>query len=81
MSDDQIIRKYEKTGTWIGVAVLGVVFLIISCLAPIDGVPGRKSITQEDFSIILALLSPFWQARAWGPRAERGPAPNRASKK
>ncbi len=52
MNDYQIIRKYEKTGAWIGAVMLGLVFLIISIFAPIDGEPGYKLITPEDFSIL-----------------------------
>jgi hypothetical protein len=52
MNDYQIIRKYEKTGAWIGAVVLGLVCLIISFFAPIDGEPGYKLITAQDFSII-----------------------------
>lgn len=52
MNDYQIIRKYEKTGAWIGAVVLGLVLLIISIFAPIDGEPGYKLITAKDFSII-----------------------------
>jgi hypothetical protein len=52
MNDYQIIRKYKKTETWIGAVVLGLVCLIISFFAPIDGEPGYKLITPQDFSII-----------------------------
>jgi hypothetical protein len=52
MTDYQIIRRYERIGIAIGAVVLGLIFLIISCLAPIDGVPGYQLITADDFSIV-----------------------------
>jgi len=59
MEDRRTISKYQRIGGWIGALVVGGVFLLVSCLQPLDGVPGYKLVTQEDPSILWGFALSF----------------------
>jgi len=50
----------------LGIVICGGIALIISMLQPIDGIPGYKLITQEDYSIIFGLGLAFLFAAVIG---------------
>jgi hypothetical protein len=58
-ASEAIIGRYRKIFAWVGGILVGSVFLLISCIYPLDGVPGYQLITEEDFSIIFAFLFSF----------------------
>jgi hypothetical protein len=59
MNKNRAANRYQMMGAWIGALLVGSLFLVVSCLQPLDGVPGYKLITKEDFSIIFAFAFSF----------------------
>jgi hypothetical protein len=66
MNDKSAENRYQMMGAWIGALLVGSLFLVVSCLQPLDGVPGYKLITKEDFSIIFAFAFSFIVGAALG---------------
>jgi hypothetical protein len=66
MNDRSVANRYQMMGAWIGALLVGSIFLVVSCLQPLDGVPGYKLITKEDFSIIFAFAFSFIVGAALG---------------
>jgi len=54
-----IIRIFKVVFRVLGILLLGGIALIIAMLQPIDGIPGYKLITQEDYSIIFGFALTF----------------------
>ena len=66
MNDKRTANRYQMRGAWIAALLVGSLFLVVSCLQPLDGVPGYKLITKEDFSIIFAFAFSFIVGAALG---------------
>ncbi len=52
MEPARTLKHYRTLGGWVGAIAVGVVFLIVAMLQPIDGIPGYKYVTAEDSSIL-----------------------------
>lgn len=59
MNQNHILRYYQKRWGIIGAVVLGLIFLAIAMLQPIDGVPGYQLVRAEDWSIVWGFAFSF----------------------
>lgn len=59
MDPVKTVKRYQRIGAWIGALLVGGLFLLVSCLQPIDGVPGYRWVTKEDPSILWGFALSF----------------------
>lgn len=59
MNENIIIRYYQKRWGIVGAVIIGLIFLAIAMLQPIDGVPGYQLVRAEDWSIVWGFALSF----------------------
>lgn len=60
------VRKGRIVGACAGAVLIGGLFVLGACLQPIDGEPGYRLITREDYSIVFGFLFAFIVAAGIG---------------